>query len=59
MHAHFLLLAILVMGLISRNFRKFLLPGPLFFDFFRLFIMFLKVHDERNRMGFVPSKSAG
>ena len=26
------------------------------FRFFRLFIVILKVHDERNRMAFVPSK---
>ena len=29
------------------------------FLLFRLFIVILKVHDERNRMAFVPLKSAG
>ena len=42
----------------SWNFWKFLLPGPPIFDFFRFFIVILKVRDERNRMAFVPSKSA-
>ena len=43
-------MAILVMGWKSRNFRKFLLPGPPILDFFRFFIVNLKVHDEKNRM---------
>ena len=46
-------------GVKSRDFRKFLLPGPPTFDFFRLFIVILNVHDERNRMAFVSLKSAG
>ena len=36
----------------------FIWRGPIF-DFFRLFMTILKVHDERNRMASVPSKSAG
>ena len=50
-------IAILVMGWKIAKFSE-IFASPIF-DFFRLFIVILKVPDERNRMAFVPSKSAG